>query len=97
MANTDVDATTLAPLRIPTSARTASTHSRVSDPYARLQVTKKGKTMKALSVTSIGEYGEHTISHPIYECSYESDLILATLQGVLKAGQTIKSFELVEA
>ena len=53
--------------------------------------------MKALSVTSIGEYGEHTISHPIYDCGYESDLIIATLQGVINAGHAIKSFELVEA
>ena len=52
--------------------------------------------MKAVNVTSIGEFGEHTINHPLYECSYESDLILATLQGVLKAGQTIKAFEIVE-
>ena len=51
---------------------------------------------KALKVTSVGEYGEHTINHPIYDCGYESDLILATLQGVLKAGHTIKSFEVVE-
>lgn len=53
--------------------------------------------MKALSVTSTGEFGEHTMTHPIYECSYESDLILATLRGVLKAGHSIKSFEIVEA
>ena len=53
--------------------------------------------MKALSVTSIGEFGEHTINHPLYECGYESDLIIATLQGVIKAGHAIKSFELVEA
>lgn len=51
---------------------------------------------KALSVTSIGEFGEHTINHPLYECGYESDLIIATLQGVLNAGQTIKAFEVVE-
>lgn len=53
--------------------------------------------MKALKVTSIGEFGEHTINHPLYECNYESDLIIATLQGVIKAGSAIKSFELVEA
>lgn len=70
----------------------------MSDPSARLQVTKKGKPMsKALKVTSVGEYGEHTMTHPIYECDYESALIIATLQGVLSAGQAIKSFELVEA
>lgn len=53
--------------------------------------------MQALKVTSIGVHGEHTVNHPIWECDYQDALILATLQGVLKAGQTIKSFELVEA
>lgn len=51
---------------------------------------------KFLSVTSVGEYGTHTIDHPLYECGYESDLIIATLRGVLNAGQTIKAFEIVE-
>ena len=52
--------------------------------------------MKALKVTSVGQHGEHTMDHPIWDCDYQDALILATLQGVLKAGQTIKSFELVE-
>ena len=52
--------------------------------------------MKALSVTSIGEFGEHTVNHPLYECAYESDLVLATLQGVMRAGHVIKAFEVVE-
>lgn len=52
---------------------------------------------KAIVVTSIGEYGEHTITHPLWECDYQDKLVIATLQGVLRAGQVIKSFELVEA
>ena len=51
---------------------------------------------KALKVTSVGEFGEHTMNHPLYECDYESDLVIATLQGVIKAGHIIKSFEVVE-
>lgn len=68
----------------------------MSDPHDRLQVTQKGKPMKAVNVTSIGEFGEHTVTHPLYECAYESDLVLATLQGVMRAGHTIKAFEVVE-
>ena len=52
---------------------------------------------KAIVVTSIGEYGEHTITHDLWECDYQDKLVIATLQGVIKAGHAIKSFELVEA
>ena len=57
----------------------------------------KGNEMKSLKVTSIGEFGEHTVNHDLYECDYQDALILATLRGVLNAGHAIKSFELVEA
>lgn len=53
--------------------------------------------MKSLKVVSIGSNGEHTTLHPLWDCDYEDALIIATLQGVIKAGHTIKSFELVEA
>ena len=52
---------------------------------------------KAISVTSIGEFGEHTITHPLWECDYQDKLVIATLQGIIRAGHVIKSFELVEA
>lgn len=52
--------------------------------------------MQALSVTSIGEYGEHTLTHPLYESAPLDSLIVATLQGVMRAGHVIKAFEIVE-
>lgn len=68
----------------------------MSDPSARLQVTKKGKPMsKVLKVTSESVYGEHTMTHPLPDFATESEMIVATLQGVLNAGATIKSFEVV--
>lgn len=51
---------------------------------------------KALKVTSVGEYGEHTISHPLWDCDYQDKLVIATLQGVMRAGHVIKAFEIVE-
>lgn len=54
--------------------------------------------MKALKVTSISPYGdESTISHPVSTLAPEDMLIVAILQGVVNAGNVIKSFELVEA
>lgn len=58
---------------------------------------KVGKVMKSLQVTSISVYGEHTMTHPLPELATESEMIVATLQGVINAGTMIKSFELVEA
>ena len=52
---------------------------------------------KAISITSIGEFGEHTITHNLFECDYQDKLVIATLQGVIRAGHVIKSVELVEA
>jgi len=52
--------------------------------------------MKSLKVVSVSAYGEHTMTHPLPELATESEMIVATLQGVLNAGSTIKSFELVE-
>lgn len=52
--------------------------------------------MKSLKVTSIGQYGEQTVSHPIFESAPEEMIILATLRGVINAGHAIKSFEIVE-
>lgn len=51
---------------------------------------------KALKVTSIASHGEQTVTHPLWECDYQDALVIATLQGVIKAGHTIKSFEVVE-
>ena len=56
---------------------------------------KVGKVMKSLKVTSVSVYGEHTITHPLPELATESEMIVATLQGVINAGSTIKSFEVV--
>lgn len=53
--------------------------------------------MKSLQVTSVSEYGEHTMTHPLPEFATESQMIVATLQGIISAGSMIKSFELVEA
>jgi hypothetical protein len=53
--------------------------------------------MKSLQVTSVSAYGEHTMTHPLPELATESEMIVATLQGVINAGNTIKSFELVGA
>jgi hypothetical protein len=52
--------------------------------------------MKVLKVTSVSVYGEHTMTHPLPELATESEMIVATLQGVTNAGSAIKSFELVE-
>ena len=51
--------------------------------------------MKSLQVTSVSEYGEHTMTHPLPEFATESQMIVATLQGVIDAGCIIKSFEVV--
>ena len=48
--------------------------------------------MKALKVTSIGQYGEQTVSHPLPSYISEDAAIVATLQGVINAGQSIVSF-----
>lgn len=56
---------------------------------------KVGKVMKSLQVTSVSAYGEHTMTHPLPELATESEMIVATLQGVINAGSTIKSFEVV--
>lgn len=64
--------------------------------YNQLKQTNKGnKKMKSLQVTSVSVYGEHTMSHPLPELATESEMIVATLQGVLNAGSTIKSFMVV--
>jgi hypothetical protein len=64
--------------------------------YNKLKQTNKGnKEMKSLQVTSVSVYGEHTMTHPLPELATESEMIVATLQGVLNAGSTIKSFEVV--
>lgn len=68
----------------------------MSDPYARLQARKKGKPMKAVKVTSIGQFGEQTVSHPISDFPSEDAIILATLRGIINAGHAIKAFEIVE-
>lgn len=52
--------------------------------------------MKNLKVTSVGEFGEQTVSHPIVMSEYEEMLIVAILRGVNNAGHAIKSFEIVE-
>jgi hypothetical protein len=52
--------------------------------------------MKVLKVTSASVYGEHTMTHPLPELATESEMIVATLQGVINAGSSIKSFELLE-
>ena len=53
--------------------------------------------MKVLKVTSITEYGEQTVSHPMSDLAPEEMLIVAMLRGVNNAGHAIKSFEIVEA
>ena len=52
--------------------------------------------MNFLKVTSIGPYGEHTMSHRIDDRDIQDKLIIATLEGIINAGHSIKSFELVE-
>jgi|LakMenEpi03Aug12_release.lakeMendotaPanAssembly.Ray.scaffolds.fasta_scaffold3262530_1 hypothetical protein len=52
--------------------------------------------MNFLKVTSVGPFGEHTMSHRLGDSDIESRLIVATLQGIINAGHAIKSFELVE-
>lgn len=56
---------------------------------------KVGKVMKSLQVTSVSAYGEHTMTHPLPELATESEMIVATLQGVINAGNVIKSFMVV--
>lgn len=58
----------------------------------------KGKQMsKALKVKSITPYGdENIIHHGIGEVIPEEAYVVAILKGVLNAGNTIKSFEVVE-
>lgn len=51
--------------------------------------------MNSLKVTSVSAYGEHTMTHHLPELATESQMIVATLQGVINAGATIKSFEVV--
>jgi hypothetical protein len=53
--------------------------------------------MKYLKVTSISEYGESTLSHSVGNSIPEEMYVLAILKGVINAGVSIKSFELVEA
>jgi hypothetical protein len=53
--------------------------------------------MKALKVTSISPYGEHTIDHAMAQTLPEEMCIVAILKGVVSAGNQIKSFEIVEA
>lgn len=53
--------------------------------------------MKALKVTSISPYGEHTLSHPMYESVPDEAMTVAILKGVIQAGSVIKAFEIVEA
>jgi hypothetical protein len=36
------------------------------------------------------------MTHPLPELATESEMIIATLQGVINAGSSIKSFQLVE-
>ena len=52
--------------------------------------------MNFLKVTSIGPYGEHTMSHRIDDRDIQDKLIIATLEGIINAGHAIKSFEVVE-
>ena len=52
--------------------------------------------MNFLKVTSIGPFGEHTMSHRLGVSDIQDKLIIATLQGIINAGHAIKSFELVE-
>ena len=53
--------------------------------------------MKVIKVTSIGQYGEQTVSHPISDYPSQDAIILATLSDVINAGHAIKAFEIVEA
>lgn len=53
--------------------------------------------MKSLKVTSIGEFGEQSVSHPLPTSIPEDAAIVATISGVIKAGHMIKAFEIVEA
>ena len=53
--------------------------------------------MKAIKVTSITPYGEHTVDHPMSDIVPVDAMTVAILQGVIKAGHAIKSFEIVEA
>ena len=57
---------------------------------------KVGKVMKSLKVTSVSAYGEHTMTHPLPELATESEMVVATLQGIVNAGSHIKSFDIVE-
>ena len=70
----------------------------MSDPHARLQVTKKGKPMsKALKVASINSYGiDQEVMHSIGTVIPEDSYVVAILNGVIQAGHAIKSFEVVE-
>lgn len=51
---------------------------------------------KALNVTSITQWGEQTVSHPISEAAPQDMLVVAMLRGVINAGHAIKAFEIVE-
>lgn len=51
--------------------------------------------MNSLRVTSVSAFGEHTMNHELPNLGTESQMIVATLQGVINAGATIKSFEVV--
>ena len=48
--------------------------------------------MKALKVTSIGQHGEQTVSHPFSDTVPEDSMIVAILRGVNNAGHSIVSF-----
>jgi len=53
--------------------------------------------MKVLKVTSVSPYGESVLSHSVGEAMPEEMYVVAILQGVINAGNAIKSFELVSA
>jgi hypothetical protein len=55
-----------------------------------------GKAMNFLKVTSVGPFGEHTMSHRLDSLDIQDKLIIATLEGIINAGHAIKSFEVVE-
>jgi hypothetical protein len=59
--------------------------------------TKGNEMSKALKVVSINLYGEdQEVLHGIGDVIPETAYTVAILQGVIKAGHAIKSFEVVE-
>jgi hypothetical protein len=71
----------------------------MSAPYAKMKSRKQklGNKMKSLKITSVGPYGEIESFHNVGESMSEEMYVVAILKGVTKAGNAIKSFELVEA